>query len=76
MSTFTKRVGGYYEHVQTEPATTWTIKHGLKDHPIADAYVIYEGDLQRIIPSAITYVDLDTCILTFSVPQSGFATVV
>lgn len=73
-----RRVASIYkhEHEQSTPAATWTIAHGLKDYPIVDVYVMYEGDLQKIIPSAITYVDLDTCTVDFTTPYAGYATVV
>ena len=71
-----RRVASIYHHEQATPSTTWTIAHGLKDYPIVDVYVSYNGDMQKIIPSAITYVDMDTCTVSFTVPYAGYATVV
>lgn len=69
------RVASLYQHNQTEPSDTWTIPHGMGAYPCVDAYVTYEGDLVKIIPNEVTYVDAMTCVLTFSEPLSGFATV-
>lgn len=70
------RVATSYKHEQTVPSTTWTIVHGGGGYPIVDAYVVENGETLKIIPSAVTFVDNNTCTLTFSTPRSGFATVV
>ena len=75
MSQLTHRVSVGYDHVQSEAAAIWTINHNLGGYPIADAYVLYDGDLQRIIPAAVTYVNENTCTMTFSIPRTGFASV-
>lgn len=72
----TQRVSIAYDHVQSTAATVWTINHNLGGYPIADAYVTYNGDLQRILPASVTYVDANTCTLTFNTPRAGFASVV
>lgn len=72
----TQRIAVGYDHVQATPATVWTITHNLGGYPIADAYVTYNGDLQRILPTAVTYVDSNTCTLTFQTARAGFASVV
>ena len=71
-----RRVATVYHHEQATASDTWTIAHGLKDYPVVDVYVMHNGDLQKIIPSAVNYVDLDTCIVVFTTPYSGYATVV
>ncbi len=72
----TQRVAIGHDHVQDTPAEVWTINHRLGGYPIVDAYISYEGALQRILPSAVTYVDANTCTLTFSTPRAGYASVV
>jgi len=72
----TQRVATSYDHVQSTPSATWTIVHNLGAYPIVDAYIEYAGELQRILPSAVTYVDENTCTLSFATPRAGFATVV
>lgn len=72
----TKRIAIGYDHEQAVASTAWTINHNLGGYPIADAYVMYEGDMQRILPSAVTYVDENTCTLTFAIARAGFASVV
>ena len=75
MPQLTQRISTGYDHVQAIASTVWTINHNLGGYPIADAYVMYEGDLQRILPSAVTYVDENTCTMTFVTPRAGFASV-
>lgn len=71
-----KRVATAYTHVQSTPATTWTITHNIGGYPIVDAYTQHNSETLKIIPSAVTYIDDNTCTLTFLTPRSGFATVV
>ena len=75
MSQLARRISTGYDHVQTIAAAVWTINHNLGSYPIADAYIMYDGDLQRILPSAVTYVDGNTCTMTFTTPRAGFASV-
>lgn len=69
------RVASLYQHNQTEPSDTWTIPHGMGVYPCVDVYVIHEGVTVKVIPKEVTYVDAQTCVLTFSQPITGFATV-
>ncbi len=71
-----RHLANVYRHEQTTAATTWTITHNLGVYPIVDAWTMYEGDLQKILPAQVNYVDENTCTLVFTVPISGFATVV
>ena len=71
-----RKVAGIYKHVQDTVSTTWTIAHGLGVYPIIDAWTIDGGDLKKIIPSEVNYIDANTCTLIFTLPISGFATVV
>lgn len=71
----TRRIATSYMHTQSDASDTWTIVHGVGGYPIVDAYTTKDGELLKIIPSAVTYVDANTCTLTFTVPFSGYATV-
>jgi hypothetical protein len=71
-----RRIATVYRHEQVTPATTWTIVHNLLDYPIVDVYVMYGGDLQKIIPSAVNYIDNTTCTVVFTTAFAGYATVV
>lgn len=75
-STLTLRPVQLYTHEQTEASTTWTITHYKGGYPIVDAYTVYNGETLKIMPSAVTYVDPNTCTLTFSTARTGFATVI
>lgn len=65
-----------YKHEQVTASTTWTIVHNLGVYPIVDAWTTDGGDLTKILPSEVNYINANTCTLVFSFPISGFATVV
>lgn len=69
------RVASLYKHEQTEASSTWTIAHGMGVYPVVDVYVTSGSDLVKVMPEEVTYVDEQTCVLTFSEPLTGFATV-
>lgn len=71
-----RKVAITHRFEQSTPATVWTINHNLGVYPVVDAFVTYEGELQKIIPSAVTFIDTNTVQLSFSTAQAGFATVV
>lgn len=71
-----RRIATSFTHEQTVPSTTWTLVHNIGGYPIVDAYTMKDGELLKIVPAAVTYVDENTCTLTFSVARTGFATVV
>lgn len=72
----TRRVALTYNHVQDTASTTWTIVHGLQDYPIVDVYITLAGELQKVLPQAVTYVNPTTCVVTFSEAVSGYASVI
>jgi hypothetical protein len=76
MSSLTRQVATRYHHSQDTAATTWTIPHGLGRRPIVDAYITLSGAVQKVIPEAVTYVDANTCTVTFTTAQAGFAEVI
>jgi hypothetical protein len=63
------------KHVQEEPAMVWTIVHATPGHPVVDVYVEAFGSVQKIIPLSVRYINEFTVEVHFSVPRSGFATV-
>lgn len=69
------RVVSMYQHVQDTPADVWTIKHGVGGYPVVDVFVTVDGNLNKIIPKAVTYVSPTICTVSFSSPQTGFAQV-
>jgi len=75
-SDLTTRVPTLVTHEQADPATTWTITHNFGGYPMVDVYVMYEGELNKIIPSGITYVDENTVQVNFTIAYAGYATVV
>lgn len=75
-SDLSTRLPSLVKHEQDVPATTWTITHNFNGYPMVDVYVMYEGALNKIIPSGITYVDANTVQVNFSTAYAGYATVV
>lgn len=74
--TLAHRIATVYNHTQATPSDTWTITHNLKDYPLVDVYIDFDGGTQKIIPLEVIYVDTNSCTITFSNPQTGFASVV
>lgn len=72
----TKQVSVTYRHVQDTPSDLWQLTHNLGMHPIIEVYTLDGGDLLKLIPRRITYVDDNNAELEFSFPITGFATVV
>jgi len=70
------RVATCYQHTQAVPATVWTINHGLYDYPIIDVYITVDGNLSRVIPFGISYVNNTTAVVTFQSARAGIAMVV
>lgn len=71
-----RKIPTVYKHLQTTADAIWTVEHKLGVYPIVDAWTESEGSLTKILPSAVNYVDENTCTLVFSSPITGFATVV
>lgn len=63
-------VGSKYRYVQSEPATVWTIRHGLGHFPNV---VVVDTTGQRIYPGGESYPDSNTLVLGFGVPFAGTA---
>ena len=63
----------FYDHVQDEAATTWTIDHGLGHYPIIDVLVDYQGSRQKVLPLSIISTTADQTLVTFSIALTGSA---
>lgn len=63
-------------HTQDTPSADWTIAHGLKSKPSVAVQVMYNGELQTILPNSIEYVDDDTVIVHFTTTYTGTARLV
>lgn len=70
------RAATVFTHVQDTASATWVISHHLDSYPIVDVYVTVDGNVQKIYPESIVYVDGKTCNVTFSEATAGFAAVV
>lgn len=73
--TLNHRIARTVRHEQTTPSKTWTIVHNLGDYPIVDVFVIFNDVLQKIMPASISYVDANTCSVSFTTAFSGYATI-
>lgn len=65
-----------FKHVQETPALVWAIEHNMGDYPVVDVYISVNGVVNKVIPRSVAYVDNNTVNITFTGPQSGFATMV
>lgn len=61
-----------YNHVQSTPATTWSVVHGLGCYPVTDAIV----DGVKALPSDVKYIDENNLQVIFETPQTGRVRVV
>jgi hypothetical protein len=71
----TQQIGAVYQHVQSTPASSWTVVHGLNAYPVIDVFITYGGTLQKILPLGISYDTPNQCTVAFSTPLAGYATV-
>lgn len=63
-------------HTQDTPSADWTIEHGLNSKPSVAVQVMYNGELQSILPNGIEYVDDNTVIVHFTTAYTGSARLV
>lgn len=61
-----------YEHIQSNPSTTWTINHGLNKYPIVRVFI---GNLE-VQPLEIEHVSMNETVIRFTDPQVGIARLV
>ncbi len=65
-----------YEHLQTTPSDVWVIVHNLGiKAPIVDCWIDISGDIVKLIPDKIVFIDVNTCNVEFDVPRIGTAIV-
>jgi hypothetical protein len=64
-----------HKHVQDVAANEWTIVHHQGGYPIIDVFVHNGSVVQKILPASIQYIDEMTVKVVFSIPLTGFATV-
>lgn len=72
----TRSIATTHNHIQTDPSALWTINHNLIGYPIVDVFIDVDGVLNKIIPTGVSYVDANTCTVSFSSAQTGYAVVV
>lgn len=64
-----------YKHIQTTPATTWTINHNINStHAIVDCFIDINSGVYQAIPLSIESTTAGTSVVTWSEAQSGYAT--
>lgn len=56
-------------HTQSTPEDTWTIEHDFNGYPLVN---VIAPDGHQVF-AEVTYPDLDTVVILFSEPQTGFA---
>jgi hypothetical protein len=65
-----------HQHVQSLPATDWTILHSLNFNPAVTVMVHEQGQLQAILPKSVEYPSVGTVIVRFSSARTGEARLV
>lgn len=66
-----------YHHTQTSPSATWTINHKINtQHAIIDCFINVNSVLTQAMPLSVVSTTAGTTIVTWSSPQSGYATAV
>jgi hypothetical protein len=64
-----------YKHTQATPSTTWTINHKINTkHAIVDCFIDISSVMTQAIPLSVVSTTAGTTIVTWSAPQSGYAT--
>jgi hypothetical protein len=64
-----------YTHEQITPSAEWTIQHDLNKKVVIDVLVNYRGELTKILPSEIVFIDDFSLKVKFSKPMTGSARV-
>lgn len=60
-----------FVHTQSVPSTAWAIYHAFREQPSVDIAVNYQGGLEKAFPLAVTHVDEDNILITWSSEQTG-----
>lgn len=63
-----------YRHVQSTPASVWTVYHALGTKPIVEIMVDDEGVLKKAWPLEMSHVDDNTVTVRWSTARTGQAT--
>jgi hypothetical protein len=71
----TNRVSTIYQHVQESASDSWAVEHNLGGYPTVEVFIMVHGELQKVIPRAVTYVDANSCTVSFTAAYTGFAQV-
>jgi hypothetical protein len=60
-----------YTHEQLVPATEWTVVHDLNRHVVSDVFFEVGGNLEKVLPASVEYVDANTIKIIFTAAQIG-----
>jgi hypothetical protein len=62
-----------YTFTQGTPSIAWTINHNMGVYPACDVFEVANGVTSKILPKAVTNVDLNTLLVEFTNPTAGSA---
>ena len=63
-----------YKHIQSTPATTWTINHKINTkYVIVDCFIDLNSTVVQVIPLSVSSTVAGTTVVTWTEPQSGYA---
>lgn len=60
-----------YKHLQTTPATVWTVSHNFGVNPVSDVFINNDGALEKILPLSVVVIDQNTLQVNFTNSQTG-----
>ena len=75
MTTFYETGMYAYSHEQVSPSSEWTVQHDLNKKVVVDVLVNYKGQLTKILPSEIVFIDNYSLRIVFSKPMTGYVRV-
>ena len=66
-----------FTHEQTTASDTWVIVHnlGTVKAPIVDCWIDIAGDVVKIIPNMVEFVNVNSCTVHFTSVQTGTAVI-
>lgn len=60
-----------YQHTQSTPATEWIVQHDLDRYVVQDTFFDIGGNLSKVLPASVEYIDSNSIKIVFSEAQTG-----
>lgn len=75
MPTFYETGMNAFSYEQASPSDEWIVQHNLNKKVVVDVLVNYQGNLTKILPSEILFIDNYSIKIKFSKPMTGYVRV-